>query len=154
MDTICSFLILDHQRCDDLFNQASTCVQQRKWEEATPLFREFHDALKQHIRMEEKVVLPAFSQAMSDGATPVAMLHLEHERIRGIADRMFEALERVDGVDFMLHAETYQLLMQQHTMKEEDMLYPLLDKILFRKRVSIISAMAEFIKPQYQHARC
>lgn len=151
MDTICNFLILDHHRCDDLFNQALAWTQQRKWEEASRIFRAFHDALRQHIRLEEKVVLPAFVQAMADGASPVAMLHLEHERIRGITDRMLEALERMDAIDFVLHAETYQLLMQQHTMKEEDMLYPLLDKILMRNRVNIISAMSEFIKPQYRH---
>lgn len=152
MDTICDYLMLDHQHCDDLFNNAATFIAQRNWEEAARHFNLFHDALKQHIRMEEKVLFPAFSQAMPGGGGPIAMLHVEHQQIRGIADRMSDALTRFDAMGFVLHAETYSLLMQQHILKEEDMLYPLLDKILASKRNKIISAMSEFLEPDLHHA--
>lgn len=149
MNTICAYLILDHQRCDDLFNRAETCVAQRNWDDASDHFRLFHDALRQHIRMEEKVLLPAFMQAIPDGTAPISMLHIEHQQIRGIADRMSEAISRLDPIDFVLHAETYTLLMQQHTLKEEDMLYPLLDRVLDHKRAPVISAMSEYLDPDF-----
>lgn len=149
MNTICAFLNLDHQRCDDLFSRAETRIAQRLWDDATDSFRLFHDALRQHIRMEEKVLLPAFIQAIPDSTAPVSMLHMEHLQIRGIADRMSDAILRLDPVDFVLHAETYTLLMQQHTLKEEDMLYPLLDRVLERKRDKIISAMSEYLDPDF-----
>lgn len=149
MNTICAYLMLDHKRCDDLFNRAETRVAQRNWDDATDSFRLFHDALRQHIRMEEKILLPAFIQAIPDGTSPIKMLHVEHQQIRGIADRMSEAINRLDPIDFVLHAETYTLLMQQHTMKEEDLLYPLLDRVLDRKRDKIISAMSEFLDPDF-----
>jgi hemerythrin-like domain-containing protein len=149
MNTICAYLMLDHKRCDDLFARAETSIAQRNWDDANENFRLFHDALRQHIRMEEKVLLPAFIRSIPDSAMPVSMLHIEHEQIRGIADRMFESLHRFDPIDFVLHAETYTLLMQQHTVKEEDMLYPLLDRVLERKRDKIISAMAEYLDPDF-----
>lgn len=149
MNTICAYLTLDHKRCDNLFNRAETCIAQRNWDDATDSFRLFHDALRQHIRMEEKILLPAFIQAIPDGTAPISMLHLEHQQIRGIADRMSDAILRFNPIDFVLHAETYTLLMQQHTVKEEDMLYPLLDRILDQKRNKIISAMSEFLDPDF-----
>jgi hemerythrin-like domain-containing protein len=150
METICDYLSLVHKRCDDFFNNAMNCVAQHQWEEASRHFNIFYDAAVQHIRMEEKILFPAFAQAMPDGTGPIAMLRIEHQQICGIADRMYAALQCADQADFVLHAETYDLLTQQHTVKEEGMLFPLLDKILADKRNEIISAMSEFL--EHDHA--
>jgi len=151
MDTICAFLKYDHERCDDLFYQAETSIAQRNWKSAIDNFRKYQDVLKQHIRMEEKVLLPAFEQTLVGGAEPVAMLRCEHRQIDGIVHRMWEAIQRFDPTDYVLHAETLTLLMQQHTLKEEEMLYPLLDRALACKRSKIINAMAEFLEPPEPH---
>jgi len=143
MDTICAYLKHDHQRCDDLFDQAETCVAQRNWQGAIDYFSRFQNLLRQHIHVEENILLPAFVQALEGAAGPAAMLRSEHRQIDGIVDRMLEALHRFDPADYVLHAETLTLLMQQHALKEEDMLYPLLDRALACKRDKIISAMAE-----------
>ena len=148
METICEYLRLDHKRCDDIFYQTETSIAQRSWKDAFAHFHAFQDALRQHIRMEEKVLFPTFEQVIHGSSGPIAMLRLEHQQIRGIVNRMSEAINRFDAVDYALHAETLTLLMQQHTMKEEDMLYPLLDKALSSKRVSIIHAMEEFLAPK------
>lgn len=146
MGTICDYLLLDHQRCDDFFAHLEESVGQHDWQEAGVRFRLFHDELKQHLRMEEKILFPAFEQAIRDSGGPIGMLRLEHGRIRGIIERMSDAVARTDPVDFLLHAETFTILLQQHSQKEEEMLYPLLDKILFlsNKRDQIIHAMTEF----------
>ncbi|OWW19502.1 hemerythrin domain-containing protein [Noviherbaspirillum denitrificans] len=147
MDTICAYLKYDHQRCDDLFDQAETSIAQRNWKSAIDCFRKYQDVLRQHIRMEEKILLPTFEQTLPGGAEPVAMLRSEHKQINGIVNRMWEAIQRFDPTDYVLHAETLTLLMQQHTMKEEEMLYPLLDRALACKRSKIISAMSEYLEP-------
>ncbi|HYC42104.1 MAG TPA: hemerythrin domain-containing protein [Noviherbaspirillum sp.] len=147
MDTICAYLKHDHQRCDDLFYQAETSIAQRNWKGAIDNFRKYQDVLRQHIRMEEKVLLPTFEQTLVGGSEPVAMLRSEHRQINGIVNRMWEAIQRFDPADYVLHAETLTLLMQQHTLKEEEMLYPLLDRALACKRSKIISAMAEYLHP-------
>lgn len=152
MDTICEYLRFDHKRCDDLFAQADTSIAQRDWNNALAHFRQFHDALRQHIRMEEKILFPAFEQIIPGSSGPIAILRMEHVQIHGIISRMSEAIERFDTVDYVLHAETLTLLMQQHTMKEDDMLYPLLDKALAAKRNTIIRAMAEFLEPDLDTA--
>jgi hemerythrin-like domain-containing protein len=146
MDTICDYLVFDHKRCDDLFTQVESSIIERNWKDAEANFHYFHDVLKQHIRMEEKVLFPAFEQAIDHSDGPVSMLRMEHSQIRGIVDRMSEALSRLDAIDFLLHSETFTILMQQHSMKEEEMLYPLLDRALDGKCDKIIRAMAEFMQ--------
>lgn len=147
MDTICAYLKHDHQRCDELFDQAETSVAQRNWKSAIENFLRYQDVLRQHIRMEEKILLPAFARTLPGSAEPIAMLRMEHKQINGIVNRMWESVQRFDAVDYVLHAETLTLLMQQHTLKEEEMLYPLLDRALACKRSMIISAMAEYLVP-------
>ena len=147
MESICAYLRHDHQRCDELFDRAETSVAQRKWEAAIDHFRRFQEMLRRHVRMEESVLLPAFEQALSGGAGPAAILRAEHRQIDGIVDRMREAIERSDPAAYVLHAETLTLLMQQHALKEEDMLYPLLDRVLACKRDKLISAMMQYIDP-------
>lgn len=149
MDTICDYLQFDHKRCDDYFMRAENHISQHNWTEGDASFRLFQDALKQHLRMEEKILFPAFEQAIRNSEGPIAMLRMEHRLIRGILDRMSDAVARMDAVEFLIHSETFTLLLQQHSLKEEEILYPLLDKILFlsAKRDQIIHAMAEFREP-------
>lgn len=149
MDTICDYLLLDHKRCDDYFIRAENHISQHNWQEGDASFRLFHDALKQHLRMEEKVLFPAFEQAIRNSEGPLGMLRMEHGQIRGMVSRMSDAVARQDTVEFLIHSETFLLLLQQHSMKEEEILYPLLDKILFlsAKREQIIHAMREFREP-------
>ncbi|RZI42047.1 hemerythrin domain-containing protein [Herbaspirillum sp. HC18] len=148
MDTICEYLKFDHQRCDDLFERVETSIAERNWKDGIHRFRLYDNLMRQHIRMEEKILLPAFAQAMAGSAGPISMLQAEHVRIHGLIERMWEAIREFNAIDFALHAETLTLLMQEHTMKEDDMLYPLLDRALGANSAKIVRAMAEFLQPE------
>lgn len=146
MDTICDYLSHDHQLCDTLFMQTQASIDRHDWAEGAAGFRRFDNVLRQHIRMEEKVLFPAFLRSMRQADIPISMLHVEHLRIQALLDRMSGALQRLDAVNFFLHAETMTMLLEQHHMKEEEMLYPLLDKILLDRRQAIIRAMCECLE--------
>ena len=141
MDTICACLKHEHQRCDELLNLAEAGMARGNWTNAIGNFRQFLHCLCQHIRMEETILLPTLEQTFPGGDEPAGMLRTEHRQIHAMAERMWEAVQRFDTVEYVLHAETLTLLMQQHTLKEEEMLYPLLDKALACKRHKVIDAM-------------
>ncbi|HJV75742.1 MAG TPA: hemerythrin domain-containing protein [Noviherbaspirillum sp.] len=145
MTTICDYLMLDHKRCDDFFLRADESIRQKSWPEAGDSFSLFRNATERHLGMEEKVLFPTFEQAIRNAESPIALLRREHLQIRGMIERMAEAVSRMSCIDFLLHSETFMLLQQQHNQKEEELLYPLLDKILFLsdKREQIIQAMSE-----------
>lgn len=146
MQTICNYLMHDHKRCDELFMHVETAIAQKDWPQTELAFQRFTEAMLGHLDSEESVVFPAFEKALPDAASPIPMLRMEHQRIKGIVARMEDALCRQDHCDLIMHAETFTILMQQHTMKEEDMLYPLLDRILQGNTQHIVSALHDAIE--------
>ncbi|MGE5649121.1 hemerythrin domain-containing protein [Noviherbaspirillum sp. UKPF54] len=150
MGTICDYLVHDHQRCDELFAHVETNVALKEWRRAEENFRLFSGALDRHIWMEEGILFPTFEKTIRGSGMPLGMLRVEHQRIRAIVNRICDALCRSDPVDFMLHTETFALLMQQHSVKEEDMLYPLLDRILGSHTTEIVCAMREKVESTIQ----
>jgi hemerythrin-like domain-containing protein len=95
--------------------------------------------------MEERVLLPTFEQCMKDAEAAIALLRSEHRQILAMLERLSNTVKHREKVEFLLHAETFTILKMQHGMKEEDMLYPLLDKLPSDKRSNIIHAMREHL---------
>jgi hemerythrin-like domain-containing protein len=58
------------------------------------------------------------------------MMRSEHEQIRALLFQMSDALTAQDGAQFLGLAETLMMLMQQHNMKEENILYPMMDQCI------------------------
>lgn len=145
MQSICAYLAHDHKRCDDLFLKVETSIAQHDWVQAESDFQDFCLAWLGHIDSEERIVFPALEKAIFNAAVPLAMLRLEHERMRGLVARLDDALRRHAPADFLLHAETLTILAQQHGLKEDEMMYPLLDKILAGKGQHIVAALQEAI---------
>ncbi|QAU34529.1 hemerythrin domain-containing protein [Janthinobacterium sp. 17J80-10] len=146
MQTICEYLAYDHQRCDDLFLKVEASIAQQDWHQAESDFQAFCQAWLGHIDSEERIVFPAMEKVTFNAGAPLAMLRLEHQRMRGLVARLDDAVRRHDPADFLLHAETLTILAQQHGLKEEEMLYPLLDRILSGKNVQhIVDALREAI---------
>ncbi len=141
MQTICEYLAYDHHRCDDLFLEVEACLGKRDWFGAKIAFGNFHESLLGHLDSEESIVFPVLETIVFNAGVPIAMLRLEHERMRGIVARLADALERHDPSDFVLHAETLTLLAQQHGVKEEEMLYPMLDRILSGNVLPVVEAL-------------
>lgn len=147
METICDYLLVFHERCDGFFARLEESIDRHDWSEAGARFRLFRDALEHHLRMEEEILFPAFEQALRNSGEPLKMLNTEHQQIRCIIDRISDSVIRADPADFLLHTESPTLLLRQHSQKEEEMLYPLLDRILALSamRYKIIQAMCVFL---------
>ncbi|TCS39243.1 hemerythrin HHE cation binding domain-containing protein [Paucimonas lemoignei] len=145
MQTICEYLEYDHKCCDDLFDKVETSIAKHEWQQAEIEFQHFHAAFIAHLEGEESIVFPAFGEIFSEAALPIKILCTEHQRIKGIVTRLQDALHRREPADFLLHAETLTLLMQQHSQKEEKMLYPLLDRVLSGNTEDIVCALRKAI---------
>jgi hemerythrin-like domain-containing protein len=143
MHTICDYLTDDHKRCEALFVQVGTDVMQRDWQAAGTGFAQFRSMLTAHIEMEESYLFPAFEKAMQDCGGPLAIMRRDHQHLRGLVDRMDLALQRQEATDFALHAESYTILIRQHSMMEEEMLYPLLDRAMAGGAARLVDAMRE-----------
>jgi hemerythrin-like domain-containing protein len=126
---ISDFLSDDHSRCDQFFVSAEKLVSAREWEKAQAVLDTFLKSINEHFTMEEGVLFPAFEEVMGGGGPTFVMRH-EHEQMRHLFRDMSEALSARDDADFLGISETLLILMQQHNMKEEQMLYPMADRVL------------------------
>lgn len=130
MTTITHFMEGDHRRCDELFAEAEQQAANGEWEAAASSFSRFHQAMEQHFGMEENSLFPAFEEATGSTMGPTQVMRMEHGQMRALFQRMQEAVEARDREEYLGAADTLLILMQQHNMKEEQMLYPMSDRAL------------------------
>lgn len=141
MSTIKSYMTQDHRDCDELFSALENSVADGKWEEAKGRFPEFNDAMIRHFRMEEEVMFPVFEQKTGFVGGPTYVMTMEHNQMRQILEELSSALINEDRNRFLGLSETFMILVQQHNMKEEQMLYNMIDMHLRDENDAIMSEM-------------
>jgi hemerythrin-like domain-containing protein len=141
MSTILDFMGGDHHACDDLFAAAEAAAAQKNWDSARSLFERFQAALAHHLAMEEKVLFPAFEARTGMSMGPTQVMRMEHEQMRGLLQEMASAVANADQGRYLGLSETLNMLMQQHNLKEENVLYPMTDQVLEGERDSLIRSM-------------
>jgi hemerythrin-like domain-containing protein len=130
MTTITEYMGGDHRRCDELFAAAERLVAAGEWGAATEAYTKFHDAIEHHFGMEEDELFPAFEEAMGSTMGPTQVMRMEHGQMRSLFERMRNALTAKDTEEYLGASDTLLILMQQHNMKEEQMLYPMSERAL------------------------
>lgn len=141
MRTIMDFLGTDHRACDDLFAAAEAAAAKKIWDDARALFKRFHDAMEHHLTMEEEVLFPAFEARTGMTGGPTQVMRMEHVQMRGLMDDMTNAVASSNRDGYLGLSETLNMLMQQHNLKEENMLYPMSDQVLSGERDGLIQTM-------------
>lgn len=58
------------------------------------------------------------------------MMRYEHQQLRSLLESMRVALNEKRNNDFFGIGESMMIMLQQHNMKEEQMLYPMIDRAL------------------------
>ena len=149
MDTIGAYLEADHARCDALLRPARDAVRAARWTQADEALAAFRHALERHLRIEEDILFPAFDEAMRQVRTPTAAMRGEHLRIRGVTQRLADALRARDAEAFLCHCDTLGVLCHQHSEKEEGVLYPMMQRLLAPSAAGLVAAMRAFTLEPY-----
>jgi hemerythrin-like domain-containing protein len=147
MNTILNFLGSDHRACDDLFASAESAVAQQRWEAARDGFAQFRAAMDRHFAMEEAVLFPAFEAQTGSRMGPTEVMRMEHQQMRELLDGMQQAAAAADQDGFLGLSETLNMLMQQHNVKEENVLYPVSDRVLGDEGERVIRDMEAVPRP-------
>lgn len=128
MDTISNFMTHDHRACDTLFAVAEESAGKGKWDKAKTEYDAFRKEMERHLGLEEQVLFPAFDSKTGMEMGPTYVMRSEHTQIRKVMDEMAQAVADKDGDAYLGQSETLLVLMQQHNMKEEQMLYRMMDQ--------------------------
>lgn len=141
-DTISSFLTQDHRSCDEAFAKMEQNVAKEDWHAANKTFNAFVDDLIHHFDMEEKIMFPVFEEKTGMHNTgPTAMMRMEHAQMRSVVSQMKEDLQSQNKNHFFGLSESLMMLMQQHNMKEEQMLYAMADAHIGPQVSEVVSQM-------------
>ena len=127
MNNISSFLTSDHRACDEEFANLENAVALDNWEDSQVKLNKFITDLLHHFDMEEKVMFPKFEEVTGMTQGPTMIMRMEHDQMRQLLKDLQEDLEKKDRNHFFGVSESLMMLMQQHNMKEEQMLYSMAD---------------------------
>ena len=141
MHDISDYLTADHHHCDDLFAEAENAVANDDWQTAMTQFRAFEAATLLHFTREENILFPAFEDRTGMSHGPTAIMRSEHVEMRETLQGMEQALTKQDADNYLGLAESMLMLLRQHNMKEEQILYPMADQALADSASTMVREM-------------
>ncbi len=127
MDRLTAPLAAHHKACDEAFADLEEAVAKGDWSRADGLCASFSTALLAHFGVEEDSLFPAFERRTGMAGGPTRIMRLEHMQMRALVEELAEALRVRDDDEFLGVVQTLLVLMQQHNLKEENILYPMCD---------------------------
>lgn len=140
---ILEFMRDDHRTCDHLYTEAENALATKKTDEAKKLFDEFYHATNHHFDMEERELFITFEKRTGMSGGPTQMMRYEHQQLRAQLEAMLKALNDGKHNDFFGIGESFMIMLQQHNMKEEQMLYPMIDRALGEDAKLMIQMLKE-----------
>ncbi|HYA96289.1 MAG TPA: hemerythrin domain-containing protein [Terriglobales bacterium] len=148
MATIAQTLSDDHKRCDALFAQCEAAVLEQRWVDAAVCHAQFCRAVDAHLTAEESVLFPAFESAVGEQAGPTQVMRQEHAQMREILEQMTQAAWQRQREAYAELGEMLLILIQQHNLKEENIVYPMCDRSLAQKVDEITARLAKLLEPE------
>jgi len=144
MSTIKEYLTAHHGTCDELFANMEDAVS-KSIENAKEAYEAFAKETERHFQMEERVMFFEFEQKTGMTQGPTAVMRHEHVQMRNLIEEMGKAIDAKDKDKFFGNSETLMILMQQHNMKEEQMLYTMAQQHLSADSDRIVDMMQSMI---------
>jgi DUF438 domain-containing protein len=130
MTSIPEYMTTKHRECDEYFSEAETAVAKSDWALALDTWQRFSAELTEHFEQEESTLFPAFEQATGMTTGPTQVMRMEHQQMRALVQELDNALVAKAKDEYLGLSETLMVMMQQHNMKEEMMLYPMMAKTI------------------------
>lgn len=120
-----SYLTADHRHCDECLGLLRSQAIAGHWAGAAEAFARADHDIRAHFAAEEEVLFPAFEASSGMTCGPTAVMRMEHDEARELLLDLSEAIAAQDADGVRGYGEALLILLQQHNMKEENILYPM-----------------------------
>lgn len=140
MQTIAEYMSANHHACDEAFAIAEQAALANDWSETETAFNNFRTELARNFRREEKELFPTLLST-GGSAGPVQVMRMEHAQMNALIEQMAGAMAHRDAQEYGGLSETLLMVMQQHNLKEEQILYPIADHFLASQREALLGCM-------------
>jgi hemerythrin-like domain-containing protein len=135
---ITEFMTDHHRACDDEYVKAEGLVVDQNWVEASASFAKAYDNFNLHFTREEETLFPTFEEKTGMAGGPTQVMRSEHVRMRATLDELKRHLEDQNKDKFLGLSESFMILVQQHNMKEEQMLYSMMDRVFGEESENLV----------------
>ncbi len=141
-----AFFTQDHRDCDSSWAAVEAAADGGDAAATRAAFQSFDRAMRRHLDMEEEVLFPAFEEAggMPGGCGPTFVMRQEHQQMRAVLEAIGEALEADQLDDALDQGDTLLMLIQQHNLKEENVLYPMAREVLQAEWPGLLERLQEY----------
>jgi len=140
--TISEFMADHHRACDDDYVKAEGLVVDQNWLDANATFTEAYNNFNLHFAREEETLFPAFEEKTGMAGGPTEVMRSEHVRMKSTLNELKIHLEAQNKDKFLGLSESFMILVQQHNMKEEQMLYTMMDRVLGEESDTLVSQLS------------
>lgn len=137
-----------HRECDDAWAEVEAAADANDDARVRAGWEKFERSFRRHLAMEESLLFPAVEAAtgMVD-AGPTHVMRMEHENMRAVLGQMAAAMERGDRQELLDQGDTLHILVQQHNVKEEGVLYPMAERVLADRWPALHAELEAFQLP-------
>jgi regulator of cell morphogenesis and NO signaling len=149
MKSVSHYFERDHDRLHDLFH-AFQLMKAKDFPRARENFVAFKFGLQRHMVWEEEVLFPFYEQKTGlYPAGPTNIMRKEHRKIREILESIDQKLRAFDA-NTKEEESTLFALLEIHSLKEENILYPVMDNYLTEiEEKSILEAIKNIPDERY-----
>ncbi|MCP4494586.1 MAG: hemerythrin domain-containing protein [Gammaproteobacteria bacterium] len=130
MTTVTEFFTKQHRECDAILEQMEQALNTHDWGLATQKYDAMQQDIFEHLANEEDSLFPMFEEKSGMRGGPVSVMLGEHIEIKALVERIGHAITAQDLDEALDTMETLFMFLQQHNVKEEQMLYPMTDEAL------------------------
>jgi hemerythrin-like domain-containing protein len=138
------FFKQDHRDCDARWADVEELLVSADIELARPAWQKYDAGMRRHLAMEEEVLFTAFDAKSDMIGGPTAVMRMEHQQMLGLLDQIGEAMDCGDMQGALDIGDTLLMLVQQHNVKEENMLYPMAENMLARDWVNLAAQLEKY----------
>lgn len=143
VSNISTLMSQDHRDCDNAYEMIETFLEQKNFTMAKNAFVKWRDTNLKHFSIEEEILFLETIKAMGVKIPPIMVMEMEHVQIRNCFLEIEKSLQAEDITKFHQLAEACMIMIQQHNMKEEQILYPIIDRAILATQEDVLSTISK-----------
>jgi iron-sulfur cluster repair protein YtfE (RIC family) len=128
-ESITTTMTGDHRRMEGTLAEAARLLAAGLVAEGRAAVDRLDADMRLHLQAEEDLIFPVF-EARAGIAGPVAVMRREHRAIEAHLGAVMVALDRMDAASAQDRLRRLAVLLTDHHLKEERILYPKTDLVL------------------------
>lgn len=127
------YLTQDHKLCDSYFTKLENSIKKKEVKEIKDYLENFYKRTRRHFKIEEEILFPLFEEKTKANSGPTYIMRIEHQDITQLIEELKQLGNELNkkNLEIMENLlESLLIILQQHNLKEEQILYPMMERIL------------------------